>query len=161
ENTDWFNYNRTYIGRNISTIIGYTNAKETNYKLNVTFSPGDYQPDSKGGKKVYSYSDYFNWTDVEIGLSNNGTHIVGNHVDLVNGTIPMLKTDLIMSVVFKEKMRTEYYPISWGGGVANSPWDDFYSVGYPCYQFILPGGARPRFFNGVIGINVVIIGSRT
>jgi len=158
-NNAWYNYNRTYIGRNISTIVGYTKAEGKAYELNVTFSAGDAQPSSKTWRKVYSYSDYFNWTDVELGLKNNGTNIIGNHVDLVNNTeTPMPATDLKMSIVFKEKMRTEYDS---DGNVANSPWADFASVGYPCYQFVLPGGAKPRFFNGVAAINIRIIGSRT
>ena len=160
ENTAWWNFNRNYYGTNISQIVNYTTAKNTDYVLNITFAPGDIQPATKGKRKVYSYTKNFNYTDVEIGLANNGTHIIGNHVDLVNGSIPMLKAekDPLMCITNKIKYG---YEIKYGDPAEgfNSPWEQFYNEGYPPFKFILPGGARSRFYNGVVGINIRILSS--
>ena len=154
ENTAWWNFNRTYYGTNISQIVDYTNAKKTDYVLNITFSAGDIQPSNKTFRKIYSYSHNFNYTDVEDGLANDGTYVVGNHVDLVNGTTPMLKSNLLMCITNKLNYSYEYKGIYF-----NSPWDDFYNEGYPPFKFILPGAARSRYFNGVVGINIKILSS--
>ncbi len=154
DNTAWWYFNATYFGTNISQIIDYTEAKGTDYIFNITFSPGDTQPSSKTKRKVYSYAFNFNWTDVEVGLANNGTHVIGNHVDLVNGTIPMLKSDLLMCITQKIQ-----YGYSHSGSDYNSPWEDYYNDGYPPFKLIIPGLAQPRYFNGVTEINIKILSS--
>jgi len=152
KNTAWWNFNRTYYGTNISQIVDYTKAQGTDYILNISFSPGDIQPSSNAKRKITSYTKNFNWTDVEVGLANNGTHIVGNHIDLVNGTKHMLKTDLRMCITNKIKFGYEFY-----GTGYNSPWNEYYNEGYPPFKFIIPGGARSRYFNGVAGITIKIL----
>ncbi|MFW9898448.1 MAG: hypothetical protein ACFFDO_04230 [Candidatus Thorarchaeota archaeon] len=154
KNTAWWNFNRTYYGTNISQIVDYTNAKNTDYVLNITFSAGDVQPSNKTFRKIYSYSHNFNYTDVEYGFANDGTYVVGNHVDLVNGTTPMLKSNLLMCITNKLNYSYEHKDPFF-----NSPWDDFYNEGYPPFKFILPGAARSRYFNGVVGINIKILSS--
>jgi len=154
ENTAYWNFNRTYHGTNISQIVDYTKAKGTDYILNITFSPGDSQPaiDPRKEKRgVYSDFTYFNWTDVEIGLANNGTNIIGHHVDYVNWTdrddtdgtgIPMLKSDLLMCITNKIMYGYESDDDDY-----NSPWDGFYNYGYPPFQLIIPGLVKSRYFN--------------
>jgi len=163
ENTEWWNFNATYYGTNISQLVDYTKAKGTEYLLNITFSPGDSQPASKGKRGVYSDSPYFNWTDVEEGIKNNGTHIIGNHVDYVNWTssddkkgtgIPMLKSDLLMCITQKIQ-----YGYSHSGSDYNSPWEDYYNDGYPPFKLIIPGLGKSRYYNGAIEINIKILSS--
>lgn len=161
ENTDWFNFNRTYYGTNLSDIVDYTHAKGTNYVLNFTFNDGATQPNSIPNRDALSLVSYFNWTDVEQHLANNGTHIVGNHVDLVNGGDNMLKTNLKMCLINKVRYHTEYDPSIWGGGIANYPWDEAYNEGYPPFQIIIPGTVRSRYLNGLTEITITILGPRT
>ena len=161
ENTAYWNFNRTYYGTNISQIVNYTKAKGTDFILNITFSPGDSQPAGKSRRGAYSYSPYFNWTDVEETIENNGTHIIGNHVDYVNWTdgqdtdgtgIPMLKSDLLMCITNKIR-----YGYETDGDEYNSPWDEFYNYGYPPFQLIIPGLVKSRYYNGVVGLNIKIL----
>ncbi|MBA7512619.1 hypothetical protein ES705_04627 [subsurface metagenome] len=153
ENTVWWNFNRSYYGTNISQIVDYTKAKDTDYLLNITFSPGDTQPANKTYRGVYSYSKYFNYTDVEIGIKTNATgHVIGNHVDLVNGSSPMFGSDLKMCLTNKIKYYYESKETYF-----NSPWDEFYNDGYPPFQLIIPGLSRSRFYNGVMEINIKIL----
>ena len=166
DNTEWWYFNGTYYGTNISQIVDYTNAKNTDYILNITFSPGDSQPsiDPKKEKRgIYSDLTYFNWTDVETGLANNGTHIIGHHIDYVNWTdsgdtdgtgIPMLKSDLLMCLTQKIQ-----YGYSHSGSDYNSPWEDYYNDGYAPFKLIIPGLGQSRYFNGAIGINIKILSS--
>jgi len=161
DNTEHWYFNGTYFGTNISQLIDYTEAEGTDYLFNITFSPGDTQPDNKTFRGIYSYSKYFNWTDVEEGIKNNGTHIIGNHVDYVNWTssgdiegtgIPMLKSDLLMCLTQKIQ-----YGYSHKGSFYNSPWEDYYNDGYPPFKLIIPGLGQSRYFNGVTGINIKIL----
>lgn len=156
ENSAFWYFNRSYYGTNISQIVDYTEAKGTNYILNMTFSDGALQPKTIDYRKVYSSVNYFNYTDVEDGLANNGTHVVGNHVDLVNGTIPMLKSDLKMCIVHQIKYGYEQNP----AGYYNSPWGQYYNEGYPPFKLIVPGTARSRFLNGLTEIIITILGPR-
>ncbi len=155
--TGWFNYNRTYWGKYISEIVNYTAAKGKNYTLRFICSDG-IRPSYDGPA--------YNWTDVENHLANNGTNIIGNHVDYVNGTgknddisgVPIAATDLKMMLVFKQQMRTEY---GWWGGVANYPWPYPTTISYPPFEGIIPGRIRGSMAGSVIGLNITIHGSRT
>jgi len=158
ENTDYWSFNRSYYGTNVSQIVDYTEAKGTNYVLNFTFSDGGSQPSNKSRREVYSYAIHFNSTDVEVGLAHNGTHVIGNHVDLVNGSIPMLKSDLKMCIAHKIKFGYEFYDHPIAGKLYNSPWDQFYNDGYPPFQLIIPGASRSRFYNGLSEITITILG---
>ena len=161
ENSDWFNFNRTYYGVNVSDIVDYTEAKGTNYILNFTFYDGGLQPRNISRRYATSLVPYFNWTDVEDHIAHNETHIVGNHVDLVNGLNHMLKTNLKMCIVHKIKYHTEYYPdLMEGGGIANYPWDEPYNEGYPPFQIIIPGTVKSRYYNGLTDITITILGPR-
>ena len=84
EDKDWWNYNRTYWGVNISNIVNYTSAKGTNYTLIFDIidqiTPGLSEP-------------AYNWTDVEDHLYHNGTHMTGLYYDYVNGTGQDNETD--------------------------------------------------------------------
>ena len=161
DNTAYWYFNATYEGTNISQIVDYTNAKGKNYLLNITFSPGDRQPDNKTNRGAYSYSKYFNSTDVENGFSSNGTHIVGNHVDYVNWTdnydtagtgVRMLSTNLLMCITNKIQ-----YLYSHRGSQFNTPWEDYYNDGYAPFKLIIPGLVQSRYFNGVTGINIKLL----
>ena len=161
DNTAYWYFNATYEGTKISQIVDYTNAKGKDYLLNITFSPGDSSPANKTNRGAYSYSYYFNSTDVEDGFSSDGTHIVGNHVDYVNwtkGTEPkdtgvrMLSTNLLMCISNKIQ-----YFYSHSGIYYNDPWDDFYNDGYPPFKLIIPGLVQSRYYNGVVGINIKLL----
>jgi len=126
--------------------------------LDITFAPGDIQPANKSKRKVWSRYPYFNYTDVEFGLSTDATgHVVGYHVDLVNGSEHMYLPDKnpLMCITNDMKYGYETYSGDPANGF-NSPWDDYYNEGYPPFQLIIPGCARSRFYNGVIGINILI-----
>lgn len=155
--TAWFNYNRTYWGKYLSEIVNYTAAKGTNYTLRFICTDGI--------RPGYSEVAY-NWTDVEIHLANNGTNVIGNHVDYVNGTtrvkndkengVPIAATNLKMMLVFQQQMRTEY---AWFG-VANNPWPYATAVAYPPFEGVIPGRIRANMAGSIVGINITIYGPR-
>lgn len=154
ENTDWWNFNRSYYATNVSKIVGYTKANGTNYVLNFTFADGGSQPFNNSYRDETSRYPYFNYTEVEDHLRNNVTHIVGNHIDLVNGNKHMNATNLKMCITndiqfgYEEHVSKGYY---------NSPWDQYYNYGYPPFQLIIPGCTKSRYFNGLTEITITII----
>lgn len=157
KNSDWWNFNRTYYATNISKIVGYTEAKNTNYILNFTFAAGDSQPSSIPDKDILSDYPYFNYTEVEDHLMNNGTHIVGNHIDLVNGSQHMFATNLKMCITNDIQYRYEERQKG-STTYTNSPWGDhFYNYGYPPFQLIIPGCVRSRYFTGLTEISITIL----
>ncbi len=177
ENTAWWYFNATYQGTNISQIVEYTKAKGTDYLLNITFSPGDCQPadaNYKNKRGLFSDADYFNWTDVEDHIAHNGTHTVGDHVDYVNWTLPASKpyrdhmeatgahmpaSNLKMCITNKIQYFYSYFddPTDGDPGEYNDPWGGFYNDGYPPFKLIIPGLGQPRYFNGIVEINIKIL----
>lgn len=165
ENTAWWYFNATYEGTNISQIVDYTVAEGKDYLLNITFAPGDSQPYNKTNKGAYSYSTYFNNTDVENGFASAAGHIVGTHVDYVNWTektepkdtgVPMKSTKLLMCLTNKIQYFYSDYDDPKKGGY-NDPWDQPYNDGYPPFKLIIPGLVQSRYFNGIIEINIKLI----
>ena len=155
EDTGHYNFNRTYWGRNITDIVNYTSAKDKRYEVNFIFSDNSVNPSAEPG---------YNWTDVERYLANNGTHIVGNFVDYVNGSFKndpsgdhMLATNLKMCLVHKIQFHTEYER---GTTIANNPWPQPYNYGYPPYQIVIPGRMKSFYWNGLIANNITTYGAR-
>ena len=143
--TGWYNYNRTYWGKNISTIVSYTGADIFDFEVRFETSDGYFFP--KGSKPAY------NKTDVMEHLANNGTHIVGNHVDYVNGTgknpadgVPMASTDMRMCLAFADQELSE--------GAYGDPdpvWPNRKFLGYRSgpYQFVIPGRIKARYIKHI------------
>lgn len=153
---DWWNYNRTYWGVNISNIVNYTSAKGTNYTLRFDIID-QITPDLS--------EPAYNWTDVEQHLMNNGTHISGAYLDYVNGTgqdnatdgSRLPATDLRMALTFKEDRGFEYREsIGW----YNNDWPYAINHGYPCYSLVVPGRIKSYYLNGVMAIRITTHGSR-
>jgi len=149
---DWWNYNRTYWGVNISNIVNYTSAKETNYTLRFDIidqiAPELSEP-------------AYNWTDVEDHLYHNGTHMTGLYYDYVNGTGQDNETDgsrlpatnLRICLMFKEDRGLEYRESK---GWYNNDWPYALNHGYPCYSIIVPGRIKRYYLNGVMAIRITI-----
>ncbi len=169
KNTAWWYFNATYRGTNISQIVNYTVAKGKDYLLNITLSPGDSQPtNTKWRRGIFSYSDYFNRTDVEGQFSNNGTNLTGNHVDYVNWTddtdkntlkatgTPMLYSNLKMCITNDIQYLYSNCIVPGKEGY-NDPWTNYYNDGYPPFKLIIPGLGQSRYFNGVIEINIKLV----
>jgi len=153
---DWWNYNRTYWGINISNIVNYTSAKGTNYTLRFDIID-QITPDIS--------EPAYNWTDVEQHLKHNGTHMNGAYLDYVNGTGQDNETDgsrlpatnLRMCLTFKEDRGSEYRDSrNW----YNSDWPYAINHGYPCYSLVVPGRIKRYYPNGVMAIKITTHGSR-
>jgi hypothetical protein len=149
---DWWNYNRTYWGVNISNIVNYTIAKGTNYTLRFEIidqiTPGSTEP-------------AYNWTDVEYHLKHNETHMSGAYFDYVNGTgqdnetdgVRLPATDLRMCLAFKEDRGFEYRK---SRELYNDDYPYAINYGYPCYSLVIPGRIKRYHLNGVMAINITI-----
>ena len=150
--TGYYNYNRTYWGVNLSDIVEYTGADVHDFAVRVVASDG--------WKAPHPYKEIpYNKTEVMEHLANNGTNIVGNHVDYVNGTeknddvygVPMPATDLRMCLVFADR--------ELGEGVYADPdpkWPYRKYLGYSGgpYQLVVPGRIKANYLSYIESIEI-------
>jgi hypothetical protein len=157
--TGFWNYNRTYYGINVSDIVDqFSDATTKNYTLWFGLFDDAYTLPAE------PFTTY-NWSEVEEHIPNDGIGVIGPRIDYVNGTwknktngVRFPPTNLKMCIVWQDLMHEEYYPTTSGydGSVANKPWPAPKSVGYPCYQIVVPGLHKMRYYNGISEIYITI-----
>lgn len=167
---DWWDYNRTYWGRNVSEIINY----------NSTLAAGDFDVYFETVDKFTApfqkkYRAY-NKTEIMVGISNNGTHVnewTEKGKDLVNNSnyikyeevydgIPLLATHLRMALVFKEQELGEsgmYGRESQGEydiTIDDPPWPYPKYIAYRSgpYRIVVPGRTRDNYINHIKKIHI-------
>ncbi|MBY9009368.1 MAG: hypothetical protein KGD74_05845 [Candidatus Lokiarchaeota archaeon] len=117
DSTTGWGANRQYWGKNVSEIIAMTSANvEPDYEVVFRSADGFTTPSTKWGELPYNKSE------VEIGMYNNGTHVIPrSDDDYVNGTsttgVPIPATDLIMNLAWKIQELGETYD-----GIADDAW---------------------------------------
>ncbi|MBD3254217.1 MAG: hypothetical protein GF383_03950 [Candidatus Lokiarchaeota archaeon] len=136
------NFNRTYIGRNMSSLINNTNAKDYNYELQA-IAIDDWA------------SVTLNNTDINFGLvyPENYGYVNKSGGIPAGGPYPLPETDNPIVISYREKVFTEY-----GLFPTDPPYDKFYNLGYfgGPYQLIIPGQTSNKYSSLIDRIEITI-----
>ena len=143
EDLDWWSFNRTYWGRNISEIISHTSAAGLNYSVRIWSVDNWATPRPFGGGKENRYNN----TDVEDGIIPPWNPAK----DLVSDDVPIPVPDVVMNLVYADQEHGET-----GQGITDPIWPYRLMNGYhrgPFYALI-PGRPRANYLSHVNKIDI-------
>ncbi|MHA1191688.1 MAG: hypothetical protein ACTSP9_05260 [Promethearchaeota archaeon] len=149
ESTSGWGANRQFWGKNVSDIIGMTTAGgELDYEVTFRAADGFVTP-------YWKWETPYNKSEVEIGMYNNGTHVIPrSDDDYVNATdtslgVPIPATDLIMNLAWKIQEFGETYD-----GIVDEVWPVPKILSYSSgpFNIQIPGRNRANYAKWVTEI---------